>query len=138
MVQVSTPNTNTHTHTHTHTHTQLTIALSRAKSIPMMAETQNMSKKSPSETSSTFPGLAVLVACFNIVLSGVNNQRPWSKIHLANSRQCTWPPLIYNIHKISVHREGVQYYFVWKTELALLHLATFNVNGNCREVWGRA
>ena len=36
----------------------------------MMAETQNMRRKSPSETSSTIPGLAVLVACFRMVLRG--------------------------------------------------------------------
>ena len=47
---------------------ELTIALIRAKRIPMMAETQNMSRKSPRETSNTIPGLAVLVACFRIVL----------------------------------------------------------------------
>ena len=34
----------------------------------MMAETQNMSRKSPRDTSSTIPGLAVLVACFSMVL----------------------------------------------------------------------
>ena len=61
----------THTHTHTHIHTctiRLTTALTRAKSIPMMAETQNMSRKSPRDTRSTIPGLAVLVAYFNMVL----------------------------------------------------------------------
>ena len=36
----------------------------------MMAETQNMRRKSPRETSSTIPGLAVLVACFRMVLGG--------------------------------------------------------------------
>ena len=44
------------------------MALTRAKRMPMMAETQNMRRKSPRETSSTIPGLAVLVACFKIVL----------------------------------------------------------------------
>ena len=34
----------------------------------MMAETQNMRRKSPRETSSTIPGLAELVACFRMVL----------------------------------------------------------------------
>ena len=33
-----------------------------------MAETQNMRRKSPRDTSNTIPGLAVLVACFKMVL----------------------------------------------------------------------
>ena len=46
----------------------LTMALTRAKIIPMIAETQNMRRKSPRDASSTIPGLAVLVACFKMVL----------------------------------------------------------------------
>ena len=46
------------------------MALTRAKRMPMMAETQNMRRKSPRETNSTIPGLAVLVACFRMVLGG--------------------------------------------------------------------
>ena len=33
-----------------------------------MAETQNMRRKSPRDTSNIIPGLAVLVACFKMVL----------------------------------------------------------------------
>ena len=51
------------------------MALTRAKRMPMMAETQNMRRKSPRETSSTIPGLAVLVACFKIVLRERERER---------------------------------------------------------------
>ena len=47
--------------------TQLTTALTRAKMMPMKAETKNMRRKSSRETRRTIPGLAVLVACFRMV-----------------------------------------------------------------------